>query len=202
MRRALSHIVIAALTLACLVLIAYTVSAADSGLLFVADAVQPEPYISAGNQAIVDGVITVDTVIARQDGWVAAQTLQSAGKLVLNQVVGTTRVHAGANDQVHIRLAEPFSPGDQLLLTLHVDAGTQGLFEFPSSADRPVEVGGKIVSSAFDVLTDGGAAAAVMPTTGVSGLPAGLLLVLALVLVTLGTAVVQRVRPRRPALLR
>ena len=156
MRRVLANISLAALTVAGLCVLAYGASLVDTKVVVVASAVRLAPSLQAADQAIGDGVVTVERVVAPADGWVAAQTLSASGKLVLNQVVGAAQVAAGDTRDVRIRLAEPFSPGDQLLLTLHMDSGRKGVFEFPSSADRAVMLGGAAVSSPVRVLPGAG----------------------------------------------
>jgi hypothetical protein len=152
MRRVLANILLAALTVAGLCVLAYGASLVDTKVVMVASAVRLAPSLEAADQPVADGVVTVRHVVAPADGWVAAQTVAASGKLVLNQVVGTARVSAGDTRDVRVQLDEPFRPGDQLLLTLHVDAGRRGGFEFPSSADRAVMLDGAVVSNPVRVL--------------------------------------------------
>ena len=152
MRRALANIMLAALTLAGLGIIAYGASLIDTRIVLVASAVRSEPSIVASDQAVVGSSIIAEHVVAPEDGWVAARTVDARGKAVLNQVVGMAPVAAGETRDLQIPLSDSFHTGDRLLLTLHVDAGSKGVFEFPSAADRAVLSGGAVVASPVRVL--------------------------------------------------
>jgi LPXTG-motif cell wall-anchored protein len=142
-----------------------------------AAAQQNQPSVTVSDQAIVDDTITVDEIIAAQDGWAVVHTLDAQGRPVANQVVGSTQVREGANTDVEIELTESFTPGDQLQVMLHIDEGTKGTLEFPSGPDAPVAVDGQVVAGNFTVLEGDDAAqpeaspspaATRLPNTGAS----------------------------------
>ena len=109
------------------------------------------PSVTVRDQPIVDNRITVDEVIAPQDGWAVVHTLDAQGSPIANQVIGSTQVSAGTNTNVEIELTESFTPGDELQVMLHIDEGTVGTLEFPGGPDTPVAVDGEIVASNFTV---------------------------------------------------
>lgn len=109
------------------------------------------PSVTVSDQPIVDNRITVDEVVAPQDGWAVVHTLDAQGSPIANQVIGSTQVNAGMSTNVEIELTESFTPGDQLQVMLHIDEGTTGTLEFPSGPDIPVAVDGQIVASNFTV---------------------------------------------------
>ena len=109
------------------------------------------PRVDVPDQPIVDNMITVDQVIALQDGWAVVHTLDAQGSPIADQVVGVAEVSAGTNTNVEIELSRSFQAGDELQVMLHIDEGTIGTLEFPSGPDIPVAVDEQIVASNFTV---------------------------------------------------
>jgi len=85
------------------------------------------------------GGVLVDAVVADVNGWIAIHA-GDGGK----NVIGHAYVHAGANDNV---LASVDNAGitDTISAMLHIDAGTDGVYEFPGP-DAPVVVNGKPIN--------------------------------------------------------
>jgi len=145
--------------------------------------------VTANDQAIVNGGITVASVTASADGWIVAH-LDEGGKP--GKVIGNTAVKKGDNKNVVIKLSEAVPAGGKLWPMLHVDAGVIGTYEFPG-ADSPVIVNGDIIMKQISV-TAAGAAPTSLPVTGGEDAPIGLLLA-AFVLLLAGALLA--LRPRR-----
>src|SRR6266498_2662181 len=122
-----------------------------------APAAQPTVAVDAGDQPVVDGAITVASVTAGQDGWIAAHLDENGAP---GKVLGQTAVKTGDNKDVKIKLSEDVPVGGKLWPMLHIDAGTIGTYEFPG-ADVPVkDAAGNIVMKQITVTAAGGAPAA------------------------------------------
>ncbi|MBC8075778.1 MAG: hypothetical protein H7Y32_06855, partial [Chloroflexales bacterium] len=89
--------------------------------------------LDIGNQPVAAGAITVASVTATQDGFVAAfrDTAGSPGDLL-----GATPVKKGTNAGVKIAIKGDVPNGTKVWVRLHIDAGTLGTLEFPG-ADVP-----------------------------------------------------------------
>jgi len=128
----------------------------------------PTPSVKVNDQPIVNGMITVDQVVAAQDGWLAVHMFGPDGKLLLEPLAGLTQVKAGTSSNVEVKLDKLFNTGEKLMRMLHVDAGTIGTYEFPNGPDVPVTIGDQIVM--MELTVQGGAGApATLPDTGASG---------------------------------
>jgi len=128
--------------------------------------------VTAADQALANGGITVANVTASVDGWIVAH-LDEGGKP--GKVIGHTAVKKGENKNVVIALSEAVPAGGKLWPMLHIDAGTIGTYEFPG-ADAPVIVGGNIIMKQISITAAGAAAPVKLPTTGGENAPVGLLL--------------------------
>ncbi len=127
----------------------------------------PTQSVMVRDQPIVNGTITVDQVVAAQDGWVAVHMFGADGKLLLEPLAGLTQVKAGSTSNVQVKLDKAFNAGEKLMPMLHIDAGTIGTYEFPNGPDVPVTIGDQVVMMEFTV--QGGAGApTTMPATGAS----------------------------------
>src|SRR5581483_9079503 len=105
-------------------------------------AAQPTGSVTASDQPVVDGAITVANVTAGQDGWIVAHLDENGAP---GKVLGYTAVKAGDNANVKIKLSEDVPVGGKLWPMLHIDAGTIGTYEFPGP-DGPVkDAAGNIV---------------------------------------------------------
>ncbi len=172
MRKALTGLSLAVLTLASLAIIVYASYAAQHGMLAVAGSkiVRPADTIIVEDQAVDEGMIIASQVVANQDGWVTAHTLQSSSKPILNQIVGTAAIKAGSHENVRIKINSGFSTGDKVLLMLHVDQGAKNVLEFPSGADALVQIDGRPVTTSFNVVSGMAHPAGFIPAAGLSQL--------------------------------
>jgi plastocyanin len=140
----------------------------------------PTGQVTASDQPVVGGAITLAQVSAGQASWVVAQ-LDQGGKP--GKVLGQTLVKAGTNANVQIRLSQAVDVGARLWLLLRLDAGTPGSYEFPGP-DGPVHAtGGQIVMQQISVTAAPARRAspappASPPRTGAMLLPLGILALL------------------------
>jgi hypothetical protein len=149
------------------------------------------------DQAVVEGMIIANQVVANQDGWVTAHILQSSSKPILNQIVGSAPVGAGTHQNVRIKLSEQFSAGDTVLLMLHVDRGAKNVLEFPSGSDAAVQIEGRPVTMSFSVLAGAAHPTSMIPAAGLKQLSILWYLMLGGVLMLAGWRVRLYSRPRR-----
>jgi hypothetical protein len=198
MRKAFTRLALATLTITSLAIVVYVAHAAQRGVLFVAgtETVRPADSITVEDQAVVEGMIVAHQVVANQDGWVTAHTLQSNSKPILNQIVGTTAIQAGTHQNVRININEGFASGDTVLLMLHVDKGTKNVLEFPSGSDTLVQIDGRPVTTSFSVLTGTGQPTSMIPAAGLNRLSIGWYVILACLLILAGWRVRRYGRPR------
>ncbi len=98
------------------------------------------PSVMVRDQPIVNGTITVDQVVAAQDGWVAVHMFGADGKLLLEPLAGLTAVNAGSTSTVQVKLDKAFNAGEKLMPMLHIDAGAIGTYKFPNGSDVPVTI--------------------------------------------------------------
>ncbi|HEX5689213.1 MAG TPA: LPXTG cell wall anchor domain-containing protein, partial [Roseiflexaceae bacterium] len=141
----------------------------------------PADALQAADQPLVDGGITVASVTASVDGWIAVH-LDEGGKP--GKVIGFGPVKAGQNSNVTLKLSENVPAGGKLWPMLHVDAGTIGTYEFPGP-DAPVIVNGSIIMQQITITAAGGgqtggqtgaARPPSLPRTGGEDAPFGLML--------------------------
>lgn len=153
----------------------------------------PTGSLQAKDQPAAGNSITVDSVTAGQDSWVAVHA-DNGGKP--GGVVGQTLVKAGASNNVKVTLSAAPKAGDTYWPMLHVDAGAKGTYEFPG-VDAPVAANGAPVMMKITILS--GAAAPTSPTlpnTGANGAGMAWWLGAALVMLLAGLALVSRRRGR------
>jgi LPXTG-motif cell wall-anchored protein len=167
-----------------------TITAAEGG----GQQAAPADAVEAADQSLVDGGITVASVNATVDGWIAVH-LDEGGKP--GKVIGFGPVKAGSNSNVMIKLSEDVPAGGKLWPMLHIDAGTIGTYEFPGP-DAPVIVGGNIIMKQITITAvgggqTGGGQPSNLPRTGGQDAPLGLLLG-ALALLLGGALLALRVR--------
>jgi LPXTG-motif cell wall-anchored protein len=154
----------------------------------------PTPSISASNQAISNGTITVASVVAAQDGWIAVHKNGPDGKLLLTPLAGLAPVKAGTSTNVVVKLDESFAAGAILSPMLHIDAGTIGTYEFPGGPDTPVQADGKVVVVSLTVTEAAAPVPPSLPNTAGTSAPVIWVLAAALALVGLGTLLLRRRR--------
>jgi plastocyanin len=125
----------------------------------------PPQSVMVHDQPIVNGMITVDQVVAAQDGWIAVHMFGADGKLLLTPLAGLTPIKAGTSSNVQVTLDKRVNAGEKLMPMLHIDAGTMGTYEFPNGPDIPVTMGDQIVMMEFTVQA-GSNAPMTLPATG------------------------------------
>lgn len=169
-------------------------SASVAGAAPVAQATPPR--VTAADQPIVNNTVVCAEIVADVDGWIAVHGFQVDGKLIVNQVVGTTPIKAGVNKDVAVTLNEQFKPGDALVFMLHVDEGPTGSFDFPGGPDKAVVVNNQVVLTQFKVLGD--SPPATMPNTGDLSRQMALIGLVALFVLLNGLALRRRSRSAVP----
>jgi plastocyanin len=102
--------------------------------------------VTVADQEIVDGTVTVAEVVSDGPGWIVIHADQDGAP---GPVLGQTAVQDGENTDVAVTLDLMALTGT-LYAMLHTDAGQVGTYEFPGD-DVPVEGGGAIVMSPFDL---------------------------------------------------
>lgn len=107
------------------------------------------PQVVVGDQVPSATSLTVARVVAPQDSWVVVHKVDANGMPGVR--VGRTHVRAGLSENVRVKL-ELETPPPQLLVALHLDAGTPGTFDVnmensEQSLDKPVVVNGKVVAA-------------------------------------------------------
>lgn len=112
------------------------------------------PSLATLPQTLAGGGITVDTVIAAQDGFVVVHALDLEGEAVIAPPLGVAPVEAGVTRFVGIDLdadllqANGYDQGPKAVVPmLHVDADGDGAYAFPDGPDVPVTAdGGALVA--------------------------------------------------------
>lgn len=107
------------------------------------------PSVTVADQEIKDGKVIIAEVVSAGPGWLVVHA-QADGKP--GPILGYAPVSEGVNKDVVVDI-DPASATETLYAMLHVDAGTQGEFEFPNGDDGPVSVDGKVVTPPFKVMT-------------------------------------------------
>lgn len=105
------------------------------------------PSISAQDQTLAeDGRLAIASVTSPGPGWLVihAQFEDQVG-----QILGYTAVDSGQNEDVTVTI-DPLQASPTLVAMLHVDAGTEGEYEFPGP-DEPLQAQEGVVSSSFVV---------------------------------------------------
>ena len=125
------------------------------------------PSVTVSDQA-VDGSVTVESVVAEQEGFIVIHRADATGDAPLApSSIGHAPVSTGDNADVAVTLDESVSEGDTLFAMLHVDSNGNGVYEFgPNSTDvdTPVTVDGEVVVQSFvaESVTGGSGAAGVI----------------------------------------
>ncbi len=103
------------------------------------------PGLWVNDQVAAAGTVTIDTVVAAQDGFVVVHALDADGAAVLTPPLGLAPVSAGVSRFVSIALdesvLETYGYGDAaktIVPMLHVDADGDGMYAFPDGPDVPV----------------------------------------------------------------
>ena len=158
-----------------------TASASPSPNVGAGASASPSPQGVVVNNTAVSGSTTVlDQVTIVQNGWAVLYRADANGQPSPNAIVGVAPVQAGVSTNVQVPLNGMFADGDKIVVVLHVDAGTSGMFEYPNGPDTPLAI-----ERAAPVLTV--QAPEQLPETGVAA-RAWTALAAALVLCTAGLA--------------
>jgi len=152
---------------------------------------QATDAVTAADQAISNGSVTVAEVDATADGWIAVH-IDQGGKP--GPVIGHAAAPKGKTSNLVVKLEQDVPVGGKLWPMLHIDAGKIGTYEFPGP-DAPVVVGGNIVMKQITVTAAAAAAAPpkALPTTGGESFPFALI-VSALAVVIAGSLLRRRAR--------
>lgn len=92
----------------------------------------PEPVqsITVERQETDGSSVTVGSVEAAQDSWVAVRTNDAFQP---GDVLGYAAVPAGVSENVMVDLAEPLTESGMYFVSLHADDGEAGAFEYPDA---------------------------------------------------------------------
>jgi hypothetical protein len=95
--------------------------------------------LKAGRAQVQDRFIVFKSVKVPSQGWLVAHKDQGGQP---GKVIGFTLINSGTQSAVRIPLLTGMlEPGAGIILMLHKDAGTKGMFHEPE--DKPVVKGGK-----------------------------------------------------------
>ncbi|MDX1614311.1 MAG: plastocyanin/azurin family copper-binding protein [Candidatus Promineifilaceae bacterium] len=104
------------------------------------------PAVTVEDQELTDSTVTVASVTAAEPGWMVIHADDNGAP---GQVIGQAAVETGENSDVVVEIDQAAAT-ETLYAMLHVDAGTQGEYEFPG-ADAPVSVDDSIVVQPFTI---------------------------------------------------
>jgi hypothetical protein len=123
----------------------FLVAVAVIGLSVVGSVAWAVPSVTVADQADVNDSVTIAQVVSVGPGWIVVH-IDANGP---GPVIGYAPVKDGVNADVVVSI-DSYTATPRLYAMLHTDAGVVGTYEFPG-ADKPVFVGGMMVSPAFDV---------------------------------------------------
>jgi hypothetical protein len=118
----------------------------------------PTPSVTVSDQAIENGMVTVDSVVSDGPGWIVIHADANGSP---GPVIGHSAVSDGENIDVAVEI-DVSNATETLYAMLHTDAGQVGTYEFPG-ADGPVSVDGQVVTPSFTVT---GGLPTALPVTG------------------------------------
>lgn len=105
------------------------------------------PSVTAANQSVANGVVSAESVIAPENGYLVVHRTDAAMKP--GPVLGYTPLRAGENTDVAVLVSEDVAPGDMLMLMIHSEAGgtKKGVWEYTLGAkeDGPIRIDDKLV---------------------------------------------------------
>ena len=125
----------------------------DDVPVFVDDVIVNVPFnatfpitdsVSVSDQDASEGVVSIDQVVASQPGWLVIHVTRGGGP---GPVIGNSAVIVGSNPDLAVEIDLGQATG-QLFAMLHLDVGTEGVYEFPGD-DVPVFVDDVIVNVPF-----------------------------------------------------
>lgn len=110
--------------------------------------------VTASDQDLSNGIISADTVMADQNGWLVIH--RTDAEMKPGPVVGYAPLRKGTNADVAAILQEPAKPGDMYMLMIHSEDGGMhtGKFEYTLGAkeDGPVKPDGKLVMTVIKAM--------------------------------------------------
>lgn len=106
-----------------------------------------EPSISVADQDISEGSINIPEAASDGAGWVVIHTQVDGAP---GPVIGYAAVAHGVSRDVAVSV-DPATATETLYAMLHVDAGTNGEYEFPGD-DAPAKVNDQVVVKPFKVI--------------------------------------------------
>jgi len=126
---------------------AIAIAFATTSTAALADGHAPAPAVQASNQSVANGVVSAETVVAAENGWMVVH--RTDAEMAPGPVVGYAPLRMGENVDVAAILTEEVAPGDMLMLMVHAEAGgsVTGGFEYTLGApeDGPIRIDGKLV---------------------------------------------------------
>jgi plastocyanin len=102
------------------------------------------PSVMVSDQDASGGTLTIEKVVADQAGWLVIHITRNGAP---GPVIGQALVAEGSNENVEVDI-DLDQATQQLFAMLHLDAGTEGKYEFPGD-DAPVFVDDVIVNVPF-----------------------------------------------------
>lgn len=102
------------------------------------------PQVTVSDQPIINGRITVSSVIAIAPSWLVIQTETNG---VPGPVVGYAKMNKGVNNNVSVNI-DALKSTPKLFAMIHEDGGVKGKFDFPNN-DMPLLYKGEMVSKIF-----------------------------------------------------
>lgn len=118
---------------------------ADGAMVVTTVDLMLRPGLWVNDQVAAGGAVTIDTVVAAQDGFVVVHALDADGSMVLTPPLGVAPVTAGVSRFVSVALdasvLETYGYGaaaKAIVPMLHVDADGDGMYAFPDGPDVPV----------------------------------------------------------------
>jgi len=114
------------------------------------------PSVEASDQSVANGVVSAETVMTGENGWLVVHRTDETGKPGV--VVGHAPLRHGENTDVAAILTEDVAPGDMLMLMVHAETGGMktGIFEYTLGAkeDGPIKVDDKLVMKTITVMAE------------------------------------------------
>lgn len=102
------------------------------------------PSVTVGDQDASGGTVTIEKVVSDQPGWLVIHITRNGAP---GPVIGQTPVSEGSNSNVEVAI-DLNQATQHLFAMLHLDAGTEGEYEFPGD-DVPIFVDDVIVNVPF-----------------------------------------------------
>ena len=107
---------------------------------------EPQPNVQVKDQTLSDSTVTVNRVVAREDGWIVIHRDDNGTP---GEVIGYEAVETGINSSIGVEL-DNTNITERLYAMLHFDTGQEGTYGFPEE-DPPVETDGEIVVTSFRI---------------------------------------------------